>query len=160
MGIHIIAAVSENGVIGKDGNIPWLNIDEIRKPDMQRFRTLTIHHPVIMGRVTYESIPEKFRPLPERKNIIITNNREFKIPDGVIAAHSLREASQIASDLDKEVYVIGGATIYKAFLPYTGFLHFTYIHRIIEGENLTLFPDYEKSKWQETEREDHTDFSF
>ena len=155
MKLTIIVAVSENNVIGIDGKVPW-GIKE----DMQRFRELTIPHPVIMGRVTYESIPQKFRPLPDRQNIIITNNRKFQAPDEVIIAHSVIEATQRAFPLDSDAFVIGGAQIYKAFFPHTKFMHLTYIHRVIEGGNLTLFPSYKNSDWQETTREDRERFSF
>ena len=155
MDLHIIAAVSENGVIGKDGQIPW-HIPE----DLKRFKELTNSHPVIMGRVTYESLPERFRPLPNRQNIVVTNNRSFQTPSGVIVACSPKEASQRASNLDADVYVIGGATIYGAFLPSAKFLNITRVHKKIEGENLTLFPAYRASKWHETAREDRDGFSF
>lgn len=139
--ISIIVAVAENGVIGDKNALLW-NIKE----DMRRFRTTTTGHPVVMGRKTFESIG---RPLPKRTNVVITRgNNEF---EGCQMAHSLEEAVQMFS-ADEEVFIIGGAQIYKQALPLADKLYLTIVHRDYEGD--TSFPEIDNSEWQEVAREE------
>lgn len=133
--ISIVVAMDEEKGIGKDGKIPW-NIPE----DMTHFKNLTVSHPVIMGRVTWESIPLKFRPLPDRTNIVVTRSNDFTIP-GIEVAHSIKEAVDMASRIDPErVFIIGGAQIYTSALSMVDSLNLT----IVEGDFDcdAFFPEY------------------
>lgn len=143
----IIVARSRNGVIGKENKLLW-HISE----DLKRFKSLTLGHPIIMGRKTYESIG---RPLPERQNIIITRNKEFLAPDCVVVG-SLEEALEIASEKDKEeIFIIGGAEIYKQAFPLTDRLYITEVNLEVEGD--AFFPDYQQDFQKETFHEEKVD---
>ena len=139
--ISIIVAIAENGVIGDKNALLW-NIKE----DMRRFRTTTMGHPVVMGRKTFESIG---RPLPKRTNVVITRgDSEF---EGCLVAHSIEEAVKMFSP-DEEVFIIGGAQIYKQALPLADKLYLTIVHRNYEGD--TSFPEIDYSEWREVAREE------
>lgn len=136
--------MADNGVIGKNGTLPW-RIPE----DMRHFKALTIGKPCIMGRKTWESLPRK--PLPDRENIVVTRDREFHA-DGTAVAHTLEDAFVRAAGA-AEICVIGGAEIYKAALPRATRIHLTEVHGEIEGD--TTLPLFDKAAWRETAREDH-----
>ncbi len=140
MKISIIAAVAKNGVIGSGQNLPW-NLPS----DMKRFRRLTINKTVIMGQKTFESIG---RPLPKRKNIILTRNRNFRA-NGCLIAYSIKEALDKAGRV-KEVMVAGGASVYRQFLPLADFLYLTLIDHNFKGD--VYFPEFDRQAWQEIER--------
>ncbi len=137
MTISIIAAVAENNVIGKNNDLTW-HISE----DLKRFKKLTSGHPVIMGRKTYESLP--FKPLPGRKNIVLTSQKKISF-EGALVVNSIKEALSKCSD-DDEVFICGGAAIYKLFCPFTERLYLTKIHHIFEGD--TFFPEIKYSEWK------------
>ncbi len=149
--IALIAAISENNCIGKNGTLPW-HIPE----DMKRFRKLTDEHTVVMGRKTWESIPEKFRPLPNRKNIVVTRNTDYPVPVGVVLYHSVEEALNYEKG---DIMVIGGAEIYAQSIERANTLYITHIHTFIE-DGTAFFPKIDSTVWKETEREDHEHFSF
>jgi len=108
MTISLIAALTRNRVIGKNNDLPWHLPD-----DMKYFMQTTKEHPVIMGRKNYDSIPEKFRPLPNRTNIVVTRQRDFVAP-GCKVVHSLEEALDEATNITTdEIFIIGGAEIYR-----------------------------------------------
>ena len=151
--IKIIAAYSENRIIGKDGKIPW-RIPE----DIKRFKDLTIPHPVIMGRKTYESIPDKFKPLPQRQNIVLSKSSDFSPGKGVIVARSLNEAIEKAHNIDNEVFVIGGQNIYEQALPLSSRMYLTEIKLNYQGDS--FFPEFDKSSWEEIKRECFETFCF
>src|SRR3989344_646152 len=109
MDLTLIVAISNNNVIGNNGKIPW-RISE----DLKRFRELTINHPVIMGRKTYDSFPEKFKPLPRRKNIILSKSLDEK--ENIYVARTIEDALELTEGQDP--YVIGGKDIYQLFLPH------------------------------------------
>lgn len=143
----IVAVAGSKRVIGKAGGMPW-HIPE----ELKRFREITMGHPIIMGRKTYESIG---RVLPERVNIVITRDPAF-VAEGTIVVHSLEEAFQLAQDQpgNDEVFVIGGGEIYKQALPLADKLYLTLIEKEIEGD--VFFPDYsgfKKIVWQSEEQE-------
>ena len=139
--ISIIVAIAENGGIGDKNALLW-NIKE----DMRRFRTTTMGHPVVMGRKTFESIG---RPLPKRTNVVITRgDSEF---EGCLVAHSIEEAVKMFSP-DEEVFIIGGAQIYKQALPLADKLYLTIVHCNYEGD--TSFPEIDYSEWREVAREE------
>lgn len=136
--ISHIVAVSENNVIGKNNKLPW------RMPaDMAYFNRITKGHYVIMGRKNYES---EGKALKERINIVITRNRKFKIEDGIIV-HSLKEALDIPrGKKEKEVFIVGGGTIYEQSITITHRIYLTRIHAIIEGD--VFYPELDKSDWK------------
>ena len=134
--ISIIVAIAQNGTIGDKNALLW-HIKE----DMRFFRTTTSGHPVIMGRKTFESLGSK--PLPKRKNIVITRSDvEF---EGAFVAHSLEEAIAMADD-DAEVFIMGGAQIYAQALDIADRMYITRVERDYEGD--TSFPEVDYSKWK------------
>ena len=141
--ISLIAAMSRNRVIGKNNKLPW-----DMPADMNYFRNMTKNKPVIMGRKTYESIG---RPMPDRINIIITRDKEYKA-EGCIVVSNVDDALKSVKG-NKEVMVIGGAQIYKEFLPKADRIYLTIIDEEIEGD--TYFPEFNKDEWKETKREEH-----
>ena len=156
MTVTLVAAVARGGVIGRDGGIPW------RIPqDMARFRDLTLGHPVVMGRRTWESLPDQFRPLPGRGNVVVTRNPDWRA-QGADRAGSVEEALDLLGS-GSHVFVIGGAEIYAAALPFADELVLTEIDADVEGD--TTFPDWDRSEFYETERregatDDGTRFAF
>jgi dihydrofolate reductase len=142
--ISLVAAIARGGVIGDGASIPW-HIPE----DLAFFRDLTMGHPVVMGRRTWDSLPERFRPLPGRANIVVTRNDTWAA-DGAERAGSLAEALQLAGDAD-EVFVIGGAEIFAAALPIADRLVLTEIALDVEGG--VLFPDWDRGAFEEVTRE-------
>lgn len=137
--LSIIAAHDKNRNIGLKGDMPWGNT---MKADLQRFQKLTMGKPVIMGMNTYDSLPSAFKPLPNRKNVILTRKTNVKMW-GPYLAHSIEEALAL-THTDREVFVIGGAQIYEQFMPYADRIYLTEIHAFLEGD--TKFPDI-KGKW-------------
>ncbi|OGK37971.1 hypothetical protein A3F03_00830 [Candidatus Roizmanbacteria bacterium RIFCSPHIGHO2_12_FULL_41_11] len=136
MVISVIAAISENRAIGKNNQLLF-RIPE----DLKRFKTITSGHPVIMGRKTFESIGQ---PLPGRTNIVVTHDRNFHA-QGLIVVHSLQEAIKSAfakATADKkEIFIIGGASIYAQALPLADKLYLTIIHTTVKDAD-AFFPDY------------------
>lgn len=148
----LIAAVAENKVIGYKGKVPWHY-----KEDLKHFRELTLGHPIIMGRKTYESIG---KPLDRRFNIILTKNSIHK-QNGIIAvSHSLEEAIETCND--GEIYVIGGEKVYKEAIlhPLAKRLEITHIHRGYKGD--AFFPKIDRMFWilNENKVVDRSDYSF
>ncbi len=143
--INMIFARASNGVIGKDNAMPW-HLPE----DLAHFKRLTNGWPVIMGRKTWDSLPPKFRPLPGRKNIVITRQSDWK-SDGAEPASSLAEALRLCSSSD-EVWVMGGAQIYAQAEPMAERVEVTEIAQEFEGDAFAphLGPD-----WLESARESH-----
>ena len=148
MVISIIAAVAKNGIIGKANDLPWRLPD-----DMKFFMQTTNGHHVIMGRKNYESLPEKFKPLPNRTNIVITRQKDF-VANGCTIVNELSQGIQMAkSNGEKELFIIGGAEIYKLALPMTDTLYLTEIEAEIDGD--TFFPAWNKREWREISRQHH-----
>lgn len=149
MNISIIVAVSINGVIGKDNKLPWH-----LPADMAFFKEKTNGHCVITGRKNYESIPEKYRPLPNRTNIVITRQKDYKAP-GAIVVHSIEEAMVEAQKTSHpEIFIIGGAEIYNQALAldFVDTIYLTQIHYVFEGD--TYFPELHGEAWHEIANED------
>lgn len=140
--ISIIAAIAKNGIIGKDNDLPW-----DLKEDMKRFKKITLGKPVIMGRKTFESIG---KPLPKRENIVLTRKKELKFP-GCKTFNSIEKVLQFVKDYP-EAMVIGGASIYKQFLPFAKKMYLTIIDKEFKGD--TYFPTYNKNNWKEIERKE------
>jgi dihydrofolate reductase len=146
--LSLIAAVARGGVIGRDRAIPW-RIPE----DMRRFRTLTMGHPVVMGRRTWDSLPDRLRPLPGRRNVVVTRNRAWNAA-GAEPAGSLADALLQLDDSD-HVFVIGGGELYGDALPLADELLLTEIDADVEGD--TVFPLWDRGAFEETAREQHVD---
>jgi dihydrofolate reductase len=154
--VSLVAAVARGGVIGRDGGIPWRLAE-----DMQRFRSLTMGHPVVMGRRTWESLPDQFRPLPGRGNVVVTRTPDWSA-QGADRAGSIEEALNLLES-ESRVFVIGGGEIYAAALPFADELVLTEIDAEIEGD--TTFPSWDHGEFEEVERdervaEDGTPFAF
>ena len=149
--ISAIAAVSDNGIIGRDSDLPWHLPD-----DMQFFQRTTRGHHIITGRKNYETIPAKYRPLKDRVNIVVTRNKNYTA-EGAIVVHSLKAGLELAKRADEvEVFIIGGGQIYAEAM--TNVLidksYITEVHATVEGD--THFPDIDKNNWKETLREFHS----
>ncbi|GAO24233.1 dihydrofolate reductase [Alicycliphilus sp. B1] len=144
--VHLIYARAANGVIGKDGAMPW-HLPE----DLAHFKRLTQGHPVIMGRKTWDSLPARFRPLPGRANIVVTRQADWN-EIGAQRASSLREALSVAEQTDSEAWIIGGAQIYAQALPLATRIEVTEIGRDFDGDAHApqLGPE-----WQEVARSRH-----
>ena len=143
--ICLIAALAANRVIGNNNALPW------RLPaDLARFKALTMGHPILMGRKTYESIG---RPLPGRRNLVITRNRGYSAP-GCELVHSLA-AAIAACQGAQEIFIIGGAELYRESLPRAHCLEFTEIRAEFEGD--ASFPEFAIGEWREIAREIHAD---
>lgn len=143
MRISAICAMSENRVIGHNNQLPWH-----LPADLKHFKNLTMGNPILMGRKTYESIG---RPLPGRLNVIITSNRNYQAA-GCTVVDSIEKALEITQESD-ELFIIGGASLYRGMLPLTQRLYLTLIHQDIEGD--TYFPEFNLKEWVETERADY-----
>jgi dihydrofolate reductase len=126
--ISLIAAMAENRVIGRDNSIPWS-----LPADLKRFKEITMGHPLIMGRKTYESIG---RPLPGRKTIIISRKQDYRA-EGCVVRHSLQDALADCAG-EQEVFICGGSEVYLQSLPLASRIYLTIIHREVDGE--ALFP--------------------
>ena len=147
--IVLVVAIAENGVIGRNGALPWR-----LKSELQHFKRVTLNHPVVMGRKTYESLR---RPLPQRTNIVLTRRAGAAAP-GVIWAAGLEEALALAStDAEKRgvdaVMVIGGSDVFARTLPIADRLELTRVHASPEGD--VWFPVLDPARWRETHREAH-----
>lgn len=151
MTVTLIAAVASNGVIGRDNDLVWRNRD-----DLARFKRLTLGHTLVMGRKTYDSIG---RPLPGRTTIVITRQPTWSAP-GVTTAHSLEEALKLAtssSDSD-QIFIAGGAEIYRLALPYADHLELTHIHTALPGD--TYFPPIDPTTWKPVAQEPGEGFTW
>lgn len=141
--ISIVVAVSENNAIGKDNQLLWH-----LPADLKHFKNITTGHTIIMGRKTYDSIG---KPLPNRRNIIITRQKNLHI-EGVEVVNSLDEALALSKD-QEEVFIIGGAEIYKQALAVSHRIYLTRVHQEFEAD--AFFPELENETWKEVEKVDH-----
>jgi dihydrofolate reductase len=168
MDLVLVAALAKNNVIGKDGDMPWRKdpqMKNFRSADMKHFKELTTGYSVIMGRVTYGSIPKKFRPLPGRLNVVLTSQDLYQDED-VVVAHSLEEALASLKDETKrpegydytKIFPIGGSRIYQETLNLADKLELTYLDHEYEGD--TFFPEINQSKWEIENKVDHKDEEF
>ena len=148
--VALVAAVARNGVIGRRGSLPW-HLPE----DMAHFREVTIGHPVVMGRITWESLPERFRPLPGRRNIVVTRQAEWQA-DGAARAGSVAAALELGAG-SARVSVIGGAELYEQALPLADELLLTELDVDVEGDR--FFPAFDRDAFREVSREQHVSAS-
>lgn len=140
--ITIIAAIAHNNVLGKDNQLIWH-----LPADLKRFKKTTSDHCVIMGRKTYESLG---KPLPNRTNIVVTRNTDFK-REGCVIVHSLKEAIYVAK-ADDNPFILGGANIYQQAMAVADILDLTFVHHTFEGD--VFFPEIDLKIWKETARKD------
>lgn len=157
--ISIIAAASENLVIGKDNDLPWH-----LPTDMKYFNRITKGHMVIMGSKCWESIPLRYRPLPNRDNVVVSRNLNYEA-DGALMVNDLETLLKVIKTgyNNKEVFVIGGGKIYKDAFKYADKLYLTRIHAEIEGD--TFLEGFDKKEWalshkEETISENGLEFTF
>lgn len=157
--LALIAAVAANGVIGRDGTLPW------RLPvDLKHFKALTSGKRIVMGRRTWESFP---RPLPDREHVVVSS-AALSVPPGVLVVRSLPEALALPPPATSPVFVIGGFAMYREALALVDDLYLTEIEASVEGD--TLFPAWDRAQFREVSREPQraslhaggpeTDFSF
>lgn len=140
--LSLIAAVAENGVIGKDNRLPW------RLPaDLQHFKRQTINKPIVMGRLTWESLPGV---LPQRKHIVVTRNMDYQA-DGAVVVHSLQAALDEAGAVD-EIMIVGGGCLYAEALLLADRIYLTRIHQTFEGD--AFFPTL-SDDWRVMAQQDH-----
>ena len=145
MRISMIAAVSENRVIGKDNDLVWS-----LPRDMKYFMDTTRGHHIITGRRNYESIPNKYRPLKDRTNIIVTRQGDYDGGEALIV-HSIEEGIDLArKNGEEELFIIGGGEIYSQALPLADRLYITEVKGIFEGD--TFFPEFDPGNWEEVSR--------
>lgn len=148
MKIVLVAAVGENGVIGREGQLPWR-----LKSDLRHFRQVTLNRPVIMGRKTFEAIG---KPLKDRTNIVLTRDLSLKAPGAVLATSldaALATARNDAAKRDvDEIMIIGGSDVFEATMPMAARLEITHVHARPEGD--TLFPPIDPNVWVEVSREE------
>jgi dihydrofolate reductase len=143
MKLSLIVAISNNGVIGHQGQLPWY-----LSADLQRFKRITMGHHIIMGRATYESID---RVLPGRTTVILSRQPDYAIP-GALVAGDLKQACTLASG-DDEAFIIGGSSVYESALGIVDRIYLTRVRADVEGD--TFFPPLDFSGWQLVESEEH-----
>lgn len=141
--ISIVVAISENNAIGKDNQLLWH-----LPADLKHFKNITTGHTIIMGRKTYDSIG---KPLPNRRNIIITRQKDLNL-EGVEVVNSLEEALSLSKD-EEEVFIIGGAEIYKQSVAVSHRIYLTRVHQEFEAD--AFFPELDNESWKEVEKVDH-----
>jgi dihydrofolate reductase len=141
--LSLIAAMSDDRIIGRDNRLPWH-----LPADLAHFKRLTLGKPIVMGRLTWESLPGL---LPDRRHLVVSRNPDY-LADGAEVVTSLDAAIDLAGDAD-EVMVVGGARLYAQALPLVSRMYLTRVHAEVVGD--TWFPDYEESGWRETSREAH-----
>ncbi len=145
--IVVIVAVAQNGVMGRKNDIPW-RLGE----DFARFKRLTMSFPCIMGRATYQSLPEKSRPLPGRENIILTSNKGFH-PQGTTVFDTFEAAIEYVRHKSVEnAFIVGGASVYKQGMAVADTFELTRIHHNIAGD--ITYPDVNWDEWEQVNRVD------
>ncbi|MDO8530517.1 MAG: dihydrofolate reductase [bacterium] len=143
--ISMISALAKNRAIGKRNALPWY-----LPADLKHFKEKTTGKTIVMGLNTFKSVGE--RPLPNRKNIVLTDDKNYQAPEDVVLAHSIEEVLEMTKN-DGEVMISGGAMVYKQFFPLAERLYLTFIDHDFEGD--IFFPEFNKGEWREVSREDH-----
>jgi len=152
MSLVIIAAVAKNNIIGKSNSLPWYLPE-----DLKRFKLLTTGKTVLMGRKTYESVINRIgKPLPNRKNVVITSQVDYSVPEGVVVYNDLNRALNELKN--EEVMVSGGAQIYKQTIDLSETLYITQIDKEFDGD--VFFPEIDSNNWEKISEEKHEGFSF
>jgi dihydrofolate reductase len=143
--ISIIAAVADNYAIGRSNDLPWY-----LPADLKHFKELTTGHTIVMGKRTFESLPKG--PLPNRKNIVLTSIMSEGVNEGYFEADSLEDALYL-SEHEEQVFIIGGATVYRQSIHKVDYLYITWIHKDFTAN--TYFPEIDFNEWEEVKHEDH-----
>lgn len=152
MSISLVAAVAKNNVIGKANALPWY-IPE----DLKRFKKLTTGHVVLMGQKTFDSIMDRLKkPLPDRINVVLSRNPDFRPPAGVRVFHDLLEA--ITTFVGEEIFVIGGGSIFQQMIDLASTLYITHVDQEVDGD--VFFPKIDENHWRRVKEEKHEGFSF
>ena len=153
----IIVATAENNAIGKDNDLIWYISD-----DLKRFKKLSTGHTILMGRKTYESLPNG--ALPNRENIVITHDKNLQLPKCTML-HSIEEAIEKYRNSEEEIFIIGGGSIYEKLLPFAQKIYLTKVHESFDAD--VFFPEIEADHWKVVSEEKHKkgeknefDFSF
>lgn len=146
--VSLIVAADENNAIGKDGSMPWHLPDELAY-----FRATTRGKPVVMGRKTWESLPAAYRPLPGRKNIVVSRQTDLSL-EGAQVVQSIDDAIRAASIASDEVFIIGGQQLYELALPKADRLYLSRVHAEIDGAD-AFFPVVDFQDWREVEKREH-----
>ena len=141
----MISALAKNRAIGKKNALPWY-----LPADLKHFREKTTGKTIVMGLNTFKSVGE--RPLPNRKNVVLTDDKNYQAPEGVVLAHSIEEVLELTKN-DGELMISGGAMVYKQFLPLAQRLYLTFIDHDFEGDIFS--PEFDMAEWKEVSREDH-----
>ena len=153
----MIAAMTQNRIIGKNNDLPWHLPDDFKyfkdKTLGHHFKDKTLGHHVILGRKNYESLPTNFRPLPNRTNIILTRNKKYKAIGAVVMCDLEDALNSARKNGDSEPFIIGGGEIYELGLNYATRIYLTQIHTNLKGD--TIFPDLNKNEWKEISRVHH-----
>lgn len=144
--IAYVVAMDNNRLIGRDNDLPWRLPD-----DMRWFREKTMGKPCIMGRKTYDSLPDRFRPLPGRLNIVVTRNSDYEAP-GAVVVHSIEDALAAAGDAE-EIIIVGGAHLFGRLMPVVDRLYLTHVHDAADGD--VYFPEFNRDEWREIYSEYH-----
>jgi dihydrofolate reductase len=142
--LTMIVAAGENNEIGKDNDLIWHLRD-----DLKRFKSLTSGHHIIMGRKTFESFP---KPLPNRTHVVISRQKDYQVPAGVLVVNSIEEAIDAASN-DSQPFIIGGGEIYKQAMPFASKIELTRVHSTFDAD--TFFPAIDTTQWKEIESKIH-----
>lgn len=137
MSLSVIVAMTEERVIGINNQLPW-HLSE----DLKRFKKITMGHPIIMGRKTYESIG---KPLPGRQNVVVTRNRNYRA-EGVLVVHSIEEALQKCDQNTGEEFIIGGANLFAAAIPKVQKIYLTIVHHLFKGD--VYFPEFDENDFE------------
>jgi len=140
--ISLIVAMDDNGVIGRDGQLPWR-----LSADLKHFKAVTMGKPIVMGRKTHESIG---RPLPGRENIVLTRASKYRA-EGCTVLHDIDDL-MVHCRYEEEIMIMGGADLYRQFLDRAGLIYLTEVHARVEGD--TFFPHYNPAAWEEVDRQD------
>lgn len=143
MTVSIVVAIAENNAIGKNNELLWH-----LPTDLKHFKQLTSGHTIVMGRKTFDSIG---KPLPNRRNIVITRSNTLEIP-GAEVVHTIEQALALCT-AEKEVFIVGGAEIYKQAMDKTDKIYLTTVHARYEGD--AYFPEIDQKKWEEVDNEPH-----
>jgi dihydrofolate reductase len=150
--IAIVAAVAKNGVIGSKNDLPWYLPE-----DLKRFKQLTTGKTVVMGRKTFESIMNRLKkPLPNRDNVVITRNMEYKVPEGVFVHGDLKTALREHGSAD--IFIIGGGEIFNQSINLADTLYITHVDKDVEGD--VFFPQIDSKKWRLESNEQHEGYGF
>lgn len=162
--LSIVVAMTNQNIIGAKNSLPWYLPEDLKK-----FRKITTGHAMIMGRKTFESLP---KVLPEREHYVITRNSDYKktndrarqsehvfvVSDPASAIKQIEERLKTKGDIPDEVFIIGGGQIFSQMMPFTSKMYITLVKQNIKGD--TFFPEFNNSKWKETEREIFDEFDF